>query len=845
MELVILLIIFGLFILVILGPVGFFKAHAAALKIARLQNEVERLSIELSDTRSLTLRMYDRYWDRGQLTGTRNVAAEEATAEPPIDEVVNEPEVAEEVISELTATSTATVEEPEPAEEANKEPIEPETEQEPTTLQRLLELRQQPQDDEQTTVPPLQQPVEEVAEADPVEPPVIGSAKPEEPVVATSSPEPEPQLFASKVTIVPPVVPDEPTDVPARRLTIEEVLAGKVFVWIGAIALVLTAAFLLKLGFDSGIITEPVRVIAAAVFGLALWAVGEWTRSRVSLISQALCGAAVAVLYASVLAAHSLYGLFGPGGGTLAFGLMATISAAAILLSLRHGPAVAILGMLGGFMLPPVLNQELIKPTSGMVLYLVAIEIGVLAVTGKRGWFGISLMTLIFSFAWSIGYVLIGDDPHERTLTAFLVIGTAAAYLFHTARIHRDPAATPGTRRRVLGLSIAATCSAIGVTALLVLVGDFSMQDLGMLWLVAAGTLVLARIDARQIAMPFVAMGLSLMVLLSDVLLSLPSPPSSTLITMSAAFGGLFTLGGYLCMWGSPHRKVFAVMSAIAGPAAYGIVVLAGHDAYGLRGFWWPYTLGLAGLYALATVPMLLRRKADHDWPIALFSVLSFVLVCITLGQSMDHPRFAVCLALVSAVVALIDLRLFIRPLRLAGCIVAFISAGLLVAPGPFDMTIQGGPVFNTLLPMYALPALAFGIIAWAGKRAGSEATAQNLTWLCMVTLAGMLLVLIRDIFQPGGFLETAFALYEWSTYATVLLLACFVGHWVANRLGYEPIHQATRWFIGIAAVLALVGGLVPSNPLFHAEVVGGFNLAAGLLALYAAPAALLWRCSA
>ncbi|MEO0474426.1 MAG: DUF2339 domain-containing protein, partial [Planctomycetota bacterium] len=39
-----------------------------------------------------------------------------------------------------------------------------------------------------------------------------------------------------------------------------------------------------------------------------------------------------------------------------------------------------------------------------------------------------------------------------------------------------------------------------------------------------------------------------------------------------------------------------------------------------------------------------------------------------------------------------------------------------------------------------------------------------------------------------------------------------------------------------------LVGGLVPSNPLFHAEVVGGFNLAAGLLALYAAPAALLWR---
>src|SRR5690606_23420586 len=72
----------------------------------------------------------------------------------------------------------------------------------------------------------------------------------------------------------------------ARPLSLEELLAGKVFVWIGAVALVLTAAFLLKLGFDRNIITEPVRVIGAGVFGLALWCVGEWARSRALLIAQ-------------------------------------------------------------------------------------------------------------------------------------------------------------------------------------------------------------------------------------------------------------------------------------------------------------------------------------------------------------------------------------------------------------------------------------------------------------------------------------------------------------------------------------------------------------------------------
>ena len=827
MELVIILIVLTLIVLVIIGPAGFFKAIALGVRLNELQREVDRLAAELQEARSLSLLLYDR-----QRAGQTEEASERETATQP---KADPP--AEEAASAIT----------EPAPPPDKAPVaqtpeettpEPPAGQETTTLQHLLGLRQQHRTDQA-----LEEPADK-REDDEAKAPATEEAKPFKPVeqaVEEKPAGPAQPAIATSVASEPRVETDKPDEAPARRLTIEEVLAGKVFVWIGAIALVLTAAFLLKLGFDSGIITEPVRVIAAAVFGLALWAVGEWTRSRVGLISQALCGAAVAVLYASVLAAHSLYGLFGTGGGTIAFGLMATITAAAILLSLRHGPAVAILGMLGGFMLPPVLNQGLGSPTAGMVLYLVAIEVGVLAVTGKRGWFGISLMTLIFSVAWSIGYTLIGDDPHERTLTALLVIGTAAAYLFHTARIHRDPAAT---RRRVLGLSIAAICSAIGVTALLVLRGDFSMQDLGMLWFVAAGTLALARIDARQIAMPFVAMGLTLMVLLSNALVSLPAPPSGTLITMAAAFGGLFLLGGYACLWGNQNRRVFATMCAIAGPSFYGLVVFAGHDAYGWREAWWPFTFGLALLYALAALPLLLRRKAEHDWPIALFSVLSFVLVCVTLGQSMDHPRFAVCLALVSAAAALIDLRLFIRPLRLAACTAAFGSAALLVAPGPFDLAIQGGPIFNTLLPMYALPAFAFGVIACAAKRAGSETTARHLTWLCMATLCAMLLVLTRDIFQPKDFIAEAFGLYEWSTYATVLLLTGYLTTFVAVRVKYSPILDATRLIVGIGAILALVGGLIPGNPLFNSDVTGGYRLALGLLALYALPAALLWHWS-
>lgn len=826
MELLAFLIVIGLILGFCLGVAGFFMAQAAGHKITSLQQQLQRLNAELNDTRALSLKLHKTSRADEQSTAAPDVTETHADDPEPEQSAAGSVFIAPPIKQSTAQEATPAQESVEPK-SAEEKPAKPS----PETLQHLLALRKEQQAQREQAG---QAETEQAMQSE--EAPV--TEKPEAVIQERTASDVQ-ETLAADVTRTAPNEPSEES--PTRRLTIEEVLAGKVFVWIGAIALVLTAAFLLKLGFDSGIITEPVRVIAAAVFGIALWCVGEWARSRVSLIAQALCGAAVAVLYASVLAGHNLYGLFGPNGEAIAFGLMATITAAAILLSLRHGPAVAILGMLGGFMLPPVLAQGFGGPTAGMVLYLIAIEIGVLAVTGKRGWFGISLMTLIFSVTWSIGYTLIGDNPTERTLTAMLVLGTAAAYIFHTARIHRDASVDNQTRLRVLGLSIAATCSAIGVVALLSIRGDYSFQDLSMLGIVALGTLILARIDARQIAMPFVAMALSFFVLFTHALKFLPAPPSDTFIAMSASFGGLFLLGGYACMWGSVQRKAFALMCAIAGPAFYGLVIFAGHDAYELRAFWWPYTLCLAGAYAIATLPMLLRREAAYDWPIALFSVFSFALICITLGQSLDHPYFAVSLAIVSAIAALIDLGLFIRPLRLAGCIVAFASAGILLIPGPFDLTIHGSPIFNTLLPMYLIPAAAFAVIAWAASRAGSKTTAQNLTWLSMGTLTVMLLTLTRNIFQPEDFATEQFKLYEWSTYATVLLLAGFVAQWIGNRLKFQPILQATQVIVGLGGIIGLIGGLLPSNPLFNNEVVGGKTLAAGLLALYAAPAALMW----
>ena len=641
---------------------------------------------------------------------------------------------------------------------------------------------------------------------------------------------------------------DQPIDFadasPARRLSLEEMLAGKVFVWIGAIALVLTAAFLLKLGFDSGIITEPVRVVGAAVFGLILWGVGEWARGRASLVTQALCGAAVAVLYASVLAGHNLYHLF---GSPWAFGLMAAITAAAVLLSLRHGRTVALLGMVGGFMLPPMLGESFGQPTSGMVLYLLALEIGVLTVTGRRGWFGLSTLTLAFTVVWSLGYVLIGDSAGERTLTAMLIVGTASAYLVQTARIHRDPQADPRSRRWAVGLSIAAACSAAAVVALLVPRGGFATRELWMLGLVAAGTIVLARLDRRYLAIPFATMGLSLLVLLAAALtlrmggaIASAGPDLGTLITTTIAYGCLYLLGGYACLWGASHKRSFALMSVIAGPAYYAVILLAGQPTLGDRAYWWPYTLMLAGVYAVALVPLLRRRTTEHDHPTAMLSVTCFGLVCVAIVQGLDHPAIAVCLALVSAGAALIDRRLFIRPLLVASRLVASLTAVLLVVPGPFTVDIHGVIVFNTLLPMYLLPAIGFGVIAWCARQSGEHRTADAMARLTVATLTAMLAVLTRQAFHPGGFLAESTHLYEWAAYACVLMLGALVGLFATTRLRLDTARRAWVCVAAIGAVVGFIGALAPGNPLLQAEPKSGWPMVLDLVGLYILPAVLM-----
>ena len=71
----------------------------------------------------------------------------------------------------------------------------------------------------------------------------------------------------------------------------------------------------------------------------------------------AICAYLWGLLFAALLAGVNLYDLIPPAVG---FGLMALIAGTAVLLSLRHGPMVALLGFVGGFLTPAWSNALLV-----------------------------------------------------------------------------------------------------------------------------------------------------------------------------------------------------------------------------------------------------------------------------------------------------------------------------------------------------------------------------------------------------------------------------------------------------------------------------------------------------
>ncbi len=240
----------------------------------------------------------------------------------------------------------------------------------------LNQLRQSPQREERQEVP---------------SPPKTPERKPSG---APTSPE-KPQ-----VTFRPP---------PKKSFNLPENMRTSEF-WLNKIGIGLVlfgVAFLFKYSVEQGWLTPAVRIGFGVVLGICLVAAGLRISAKRRHFSQVLTGGGIAAFYITGFAAFQIFSLV---SHPVAFSFMAAATLLAFILSLRqNGPALALIGAIGGLGTPFLLFTGA-GNIPGLIGYTCLVVGGTSAIFFYRSWRSLLWVSVVGGW-WVYFIVVFGGGP--------------------------------------------------------------------------------------------------------------------------------------------------------------------------------------------------------------------------------------------------------------------------------------------------------------------------------------------------------------------------------------------------------------------------------------------------
>ena len=207
---------------------------------------------------------------------------------------------------------------------------------------------------------------------------------------------------------------------------------------IGIVAFVFGLGFFLKYSFDNNWIGPTGRVVIGILAGLLLLAGGEAGQKKgYRTFSQGLTGGGVAALYFAIFAAFSLYHLIGQ---ITAFGIMILITSTAVLLAVRYNAyAIAILGIIGGFLTPFFLSTGVLNEI-GLFSYIALLNCGILGLAYFKQWRSLNIISFAFTLLIVAIWVISPDSSkpvwtNQVFYTIFFVIFACLSIFYNV--VHR------------------------------------------------------------------------------------------------------------------------------------------------------------------------------------------------------------------------------------------------------------------------------------------------------------------------------------------------------------------------------------------------------------------------
>jgi uncharacterized membrane protein len=243
-------------------------------------------------------------------------------------------------------------------------------------------------------------------------------AKPPTPTAPEPAADPFPpsETFAPPLlSAPPPLAPPAPAEPTAPPINWEQFMGAKLFAWLGGLAALLAVGFFVKYSFDHDLIPPEVRIAIGFLLALGLVIGGlKIDRTRYAVTAQTLIATGVVSLYTVTFACRAIYH-FASFGAIPTFLLMVLITGTAFLLAVRlEAQVIAILGILGGF-LTPVLIQTGHDNPLGLFGYIALLDVGLVAVALHRRWLYLVPLgatgTILMQIGWAEKHFSAANAP--------------------------------------------------------------------------------------------------------------------------------------------------------------------------------------------------------------------------------------------------------------------------------------------------------------------------------------------------------------------------------------------------------------------------------------------------
>jgi uncharacterized membrane protein len=675
----------------------------------------------------------------------------------------------------------------------------------------------------------------ELARPEPIQPrPPAGSVPEVRPTPVEAAPA---DIPASDLPL-----PGLPPDAPRARPDIEALLTQRWGIWLGAVALLFAGVFLIRYAAEQGLLGPAARCSVAAGLGAALLAAAEWLRRRpadhaITLrfgTDQAPAGLAaggIGVLFGAAYGAGAFYGLLPP---LLTFPLLGLTATFGMLISLRFGPLVAAVGIVGAFITPALVHTEA-PSLPGLFAYLLAVTACALAVLRYSAWRWLGWAATIAAAVW---VMLAASMPQARLdawAPALFVPAAAALNLFLL------PAAALNEKLgRRLAWILFAVLGAAGL--LLESIVPDPVSRIALLLLSPIAVAKAAR-EPRLDRLPWLA---ALLGLLSLLLWALPEwQPTGEVIQVETIVEAV--LPG---AW-APD-VIIPLLTAAAALAFF-------HAAAGL---WFerrtpsplPWSALVAGVPVLTlavTYAQVARFQPDPAWAATALALAAALIANAALAARTHAPQRAgvhaagtvaalslgcaillhdhwitLAISLFLPALAWIEARADLPPLRkVALAVAAVVTVRLVlnwyVLAYPFGAT----PIVNGLLPAYGVPALAFAAAAIMFRRRADDLAVAILE-AGAVAFAAILVALEVRHWASGGRMTHGGSFHEATLHVFTLAAQ-------ATLLLYVSRRPVLAWAWRIEGGIALAGGilLLLGNPGFGHWHSGSLPLLTGYLA--------------